>query len=326
MKKKITVLTLCALLCALCFAASAQQPKKVPRIGFLSMSSPSSETPPLAAFRQGLRDLGYVEGENILVEYRYAEGKSDRLRDLAAELVRLKVDVIVVGSILSASTAKDATKTIPIVMSGSDPVASGLINSLARPGGNITGVTNLSPEVGGKQLELLKDSIPKLSRIAVLVNPDSAASSLQLKETQAAGRSVGVHLRTLTARGLNDFDKAFADAKKDGAQALSVLASPVFSVHKMRLIELSSKARLPAIYPNDDFVEAGGLMSYGADRSEMWRRAAVYVDKILKGTKPGDLPVEQPMKFEFVINLKTAKQIGLTIPQSVLYKADRVIK
>jgi putative ABC transport system substrate-binding protein len=323
---RLLISGLCVLLFALCFPAEAQQQGKAPKIGFLLASSPSTQSSSLEFFRQGLRELGYTEGKNILFEYRYAEGKSDRFPDLAAELIRLKVDVIVVASAISASAARNATKTIPIVMSGSDAVGSGLIASLAQPGGNITGLTNPSPELGGKQLGLLKETIPKASRVAVLRNPVSPASTHQLREIEVAGRSLGVQLHIVEAQGRNDFDKAFGAMKRDGAQALNVLASAIFTVHRTHLVELASKARLPAIYPHTEFANAGGLMSYGADRSEMWRRAAVLVDKILKGAKPADLPVEQPMKFEFVINLKTAKQIGLTIPQSVLFRADKVIK
>jgi putative ABC transport system substrate-binding protein len=317
---------LCATLFALCIPAEAQQSGKISRIGFLGAGSRSTPSPSREAFRHGLRDLGYVEGKNILIEERYAEGKSDRFPDLAAELVRLKVDVIVVASALSASGASKATKTIPIVMAGSDPVGGGLVESLAQPGGNITGIANPSPELGGKQLELLKETVPKASRLAVLRNPASPVTNAQLKEIEAAGRSMRVELRILEARGLNDFEKVFATIKKEAAQGLNVLSSAIFTVHRNQLVDLVSKARLPTIYPNTDFVAAGGLMSYGMVRSELWRRAAVLVDKILKGAKPADLPVEQPTKFEFIINLKTAKQIGLIIPPNVLARADRVIR
>jgi putative ABC transport system substrate-binding protein len=326
MRKSVFWFALYTLLFALSVSSQAQQPERIPRLGFLLLGSPSGQSSALEAFRQGLRELRYVEGKNIHLEKRYAEGKSDRLPALAAELARLKVDVIIVASALSASAARKATKTIPIVMAGSDPVGGGLVDSLAQPGGNITGIANPSPELGGKQLELLKEVVPKASRLAVLRNPASPVTVAQLKEIEAAGRSMGVELRILEAQGVHDFDKVFATVKKEGAQALAVLSSAIFTVHRTQLIDLAAKARLPAIYNNTDFVTAGGLMSYGALRSEMWRRAAVLVDKILKGAKPADLPVEQPTKFEFTINLKTAKQIGLTIPPNVLARADRVIK
>ena len=326
MRKSVFWFALYTLLFALSVSSQAQQPERIPRLGFLLLGSPSGQSSALEAFRQGLRELGYVEGKNIHLEKRYAEGKSDRLPALAAELARLKVDVIIVASALSASAARKATKTIPIVMAGSDPVGGGLVDSLAQPGGNITGIANPSPELGGKQLELLKEVVPKASRLAVLRNPASPVTVAQLKEIEAAGRSMGVELRILEAQGVHDFDKVFATVKREGAQALAVLSSAIFTVHRTQLVDLAAKARLPAIYNNTDFVTAGGLMSYGALRSEMWRRAAVLVDKILKGAKPADLPVEQPTKFEFTINLKTAKQIGLTIPPNVLARADRVIK
>jgi len=321
---------LCAALCAVLFSATdcviAQQPGKFPRIAFLGAGSSSGPSSAREYFLQGLRELGYTEGENIQIVYRYAEGDSGRLPDLAAELVRLKVDVIVVASALSASAAKNATKTIPIVMAGSDPVGGGLVDTLAQPGGNLTGLTVPSPELAGKQLELLKETFPKSSRIAVLRNPASPVAKPQLKEIERAGRSLGLQLSILDAQGLKDFDKVFAIMKQDSVQAVSVLSSAIFVVHSNQLVDFSSKARLPTIYPQSDFVSAGGLMSYGSVRLELWRRTAVIVDKILKGVKPADLPVEQPTKFELVINLRTAKQIGLTIPPNVLAKADRVIK
>jgi putative tryptophan/tyrosine transport system substrate-binding protein len=326
MNQNILTFALCAMLFSFCAQVTAQQSGRIPRIGFLGAGSSSTSSPSRDGFRQGLRELGYVEGKNILIEERYAEGKSDRFPDLAAEFVRLKVDVIVVASALSASGASKATKTIPIVMAGSDPVAGGLVDSLAQPGGNITGIANPSPELGGKQLELLKETVPKASRLAVLRNPASPVTNAQLKEIEAAGRSMRVELRILEARDLNDFEKVFATIKKEAAQGLNVLSSAIFMVNRNQLVDLVSKARLPTIYPNTDFVAAGGLMSYGTVRSELWRRTAVLVDKILKGAKPADLPVEQPTKFELVINLKTAKQIGLTIPPNVLARADKVIK
>jgi putative tryptophan/tyrosine transport system substrate-binding protein len=330
-KSKIVNLSIALFATILLWAgvAEAQPTKKVHRIGYLTALDSARESARSEAIRLALRDRGYIEGQNVNIEYRYAAGKLDRLPELAAELVRLKVDIIMVtGGITGIRPAKNATKTIPIVMVGlsADPVHAGLVESLARPGGNVTGLTNPSPELGGKQLELLKETIPRASRVAVLRNPASPASTPQLREIEVAGRSLGVQLHIVEAQGRNDFDKAFGAMKKDGAQVLNVLASAIFTVHRTHLVELASKARLPAIYPHTEFVNAGGLMSYGADRSEMWRRAAVLVDKILKGAKPADLPVEQPMKFEFIINLKTAKQIGLTIPQSVLFRADKVIR
>ena len=327
MMKRLFRVALSAMLLWVAGNAGAQQPGKVPTIGFLlTGSSKAVLSTAQQMFVKNLHDLGYVEGKNIQIEYRYAEGKSDRFPELAADLIRLKVDVIVAASVLSAAAAKKLTSTIPIVMVGSDAVGSGLIESLASPGGNVTGLTNPSPELGGKQLELLKESFPKASRIAVLRNPTSPASGPQMKEIESASRSLGLRLHIVEAGSAKEFDNAFAAIEKIGAQALNVLSSAVFTVERLRLVELAGKSRLPAIYPNADFTTAGGLMSYGNVRSELWRRAAVLVDKILKGAKPADLPVEQPMKFEFVINLKTAKQIGVTIPPTVLARADRVIR
>ena len=325
MKRTFRV-ALIAMLLWLAGNAQAQQQGKVPTIGFLLTGSPTVPSTVQEAFLKNLRALGYVEGKNIYIEYRHAEGKSDRFPELAADLIRLKVDVIVVASVLSATAAKQLTSTIPIVMAGSDMVGSGLADSLAQPGGNVTGISNPSPELGGKQLELLKESFPKSSRVAVLRNPTSPASTLQLKEMEGAGRALGIKLSIVEAKSAKEFDNAFAAVAKTGAQGLNVLSSAVFTVERLRLVELAGKSRLPAIYPNSDFTNSGGLMSYGTERSEVWRRTAVLVDKILKGAKPADLPVEQPMKFEFVINLKTAKQIGLTIPPNVLVRADRVIR
>jgi putative ABC transport system substrate-binding protein len=306
--------------------AQAQQAKKVPRIGYLSPASVSPSSAWIEAFRQGLRELGYVEGQNIAIEYRWAEGKADRLPDLAAELVRLKVDVIVVVG-PAAAAAKKATKTIPIVTaSAADPVASGLVDSLARPGGNITGLSIMAPELSGKRLELLKEAVPGITRIAVLRDPTNPGSALTWKETQVAARALGVQLQLLEWRSAKDIEASFAAMKSERAGALIPLRGPLIVDQRTWFVNLVAKSRLPAMYDDGDFVDAGGLMFYGPNRVDLHRRAATYVDKILKGTKPADLPVEQPTKFEFVINLKTAKQIGLTIPPNVLARADKVIK
>jgi putative ABC transport system substrate-binding protein len=303
----------------------AQQAGKVPRIGFLLQASPTDTQ--VEAFRQGLHGLGYVEGKNILIEYRHTEGKPDRLPGLAAELVRLKIDVIVVSGALATSAAKNATREIPIVMAvAGDPVGSGHVASLGRPGGNITGLTNLAPELGGKRLELLKEVIPGLSRVAIVSDPTNPVFTLQVREVESAAQALKLQLQILEVREPNDFDSAFGAAKKGHAGAVGTLASAFLGAHRQKLVNLAEKSRLPTMYHSSGFVEVGGLMSYGVNNADLYRRAAVYVDKILKGTKPADLPVEQPTKFELVINLKTAKQIGLTIPPNVLARADKVIK
>jgi putative ABC transport system substrate-binding protein len=324
MKNKITILTLCAMLFALCFPAAAQQPAKVFRIGYLSFRN--AIEPHEEAFLKGLRDLGYIDGQNILIEWRFAQGKTERMGEFAAELVRLKVDVIVAaGGTPTIQAAKNATSTIPIIFpAAGDPVASGLVANLARPGGNITGLTILSPELSGKRLELLKEAFPRLSRAAVLHDPRQP--SLSFKETQTAGKSLGVKLQFLEVRDAADVETAFSAMSKERADALIMLPHPVLQVHQKRIVELAAKSRVPAMYQAADWVERGGLMSYGPDHLDNYRRAAVFVDKILKGTKPADLPVEQPTKFEFIINLKTGKQIGVTIPPNVLARADRVIR
>jgi putative ABC transport system substrate-binding protein len=327
MKKTITVLTLCAMLFALCYSASAQQPKKAPRIGFLTGDSLSAISDRREAFRQGLRELGYVEGKNIVIEWRSAEGKLDRVPALAAELVRLKVDVIVTGGATDTRAAKEATNTIPIVMAqDSDPVGSGFVASLARPGGNITGLSTLAPEVSGKRLELLKEIIPKLSRVAVLGISTRPGNAQSLKEVELAAGALKVKLQFLDVLDPKDIEAAFRAASKGRAEAVLVLQSPFFNSQRKQLVDLAIKSRLPATYPQTEYTEAGGLMYYGANTPDLFRRAATYVDKILKGTKPADIPVEQPRKFELIINLKAAKQIGLTIPPNVLVRADRVIK
>jgi putative ABC transport system substrate-binding protein len=279
------------------------------------------------AFRLGLRDLGWVEGKNISIEYRYAEGRSVRLPDLAADLVRLKVDIIVASATTAALAAQKATRAIPIVVAaGGDPVASGLGESLARPGGNVTGLSTMAQELGGKRLELLKEIVPKLSRVAVLWNPQSTASQLGWKEIQLPARQLGIQLHSLEVRSPNDFDKAFEDATRARAGALFLTGEPVINTNLKRIADVAAKSRLPSISHRSEFADAGGLVTYGPDRADMHRRAATYVDKILKGAKPADLPVEQPTRFELVVNLKTAKALGITIPQFVLFRADRVIE
>jgi putative tryptophan/tyrosine transport system substrate-binding protein len=306
--------------------AEAQQPTKVPRIGMLLALSPEESTD-INGLRQGLTALGYVEGKNLAIEYRYAEGKLDRLPALAAELVDLKVDVIVALNPPSAHAAKNATKTIPIVMrSTDDPVTTGLVASLARPGGNITGLTSISTELIGKRLEILKETVPHGRLVAVLRNPTAPDAALKLKETEVVGRALGLQFQSVEVRALDEFESAFKTATRTHPQALIVLRNPLIVNNRMRIADLASKSKLPAMYDDREFVDAGGLMSYGADLTDLHRRAAVYVDKILKGAKPADLPVEQPMKFEFIINLKAARQIGLTIPPDVLARADKVIR
>jgi putative ABC transport system substrate-binding protein len=307
--------------------AEAQQPGKIPRIGLLSPFSPSDTVHWHEAFRQGLRDHGWIEGKNIRIEYRYAEGKNDRLPDLVADLIHLNVDLIVASVATDALVAKKATRTIPIVMaSAGDPVASGLVDSLARPGGNITGLSQIAPELAGKRLELLKEVVPKLSRVAVLWRPEGASSPLAWEESQTPARVLGLQLHSMEVRSANDFDKAFEEATRARVGALAVMPDPLFAGNLKRIADFAAKGRLPSIFHLREFVDSGGLMTYGPDRSDMFRRTATFVDKILKGTKPADLPVEQPTKFEFIINLKAAKQIGLTVPPNVLARADKVIR
>lgn len=310
------------------FAADAQQPARVPRIGFLHPDPiMSARLHRLDAFRQGLRELGYVEGQTIALEVRSAEGKRERLPALAAELVRLSVDVIVTATVPGIQAAQQATKTIPIVMAVvADPVATGFVASLARPGGNISGLSMMAPEVVGKRLELLKEAIPRVSRVGVLWNPANPAAALSLSETEAAARALGVRLQLLEVRSPEELDGAFGAAARDRAGALIVLPDPMFLTHRTRIADLAAKSRLPAIYYARDYVEAGGLMAYGANLADLYRRAAYFVDRILKGAKPAELPVEQPTKFELVINLKTARALGLAIPQSVLMRTDQVIQ
>jgi len=308
-------------------AAEAQQPKKVPRIGFLIAPAPSISTARLEAFRQGLRELGYVEGKNLIIEYRSAEGKTDRVPGLAAELVRLKVDVIVTGGPADTRAAKEATNTIPIVMAfDTDPVGNGFVASLAQLDGNITGLSNLATEIGGKRLELLKEIVPRFSRLAVFGTSTNPGNAQSLKETEIAAGALKVQLQFLDVLGPKDIETAFREAGKTRADAVLLLTSPVFISQRRQIAELAVKSRLPVIYYAAEFVEDGGLMTYSVNLNDLARRAATYVDKILKGRKPADLPMEQPTKFEFLINLKAAKQIGLTIPPNVLARADRVIR
>ena len=307
--------------------AEAQQAKKVQRIGYLTANTSSAELPRLDAFRQALRDLGHVEGQNITIEYRHAEGKFDRLPGFAAELIGLKVDVLVGVTTNAVQAAKYATRTIPIVFVGvSDPIAAELVDSLARPGGNLTGCTNIAPVLSGKRLELLKETVPKLARVAVLWDPQSPGSVPQWKETELAATELGLRLFSMEASSVDEYEGAFKEAVKARSGALAVTLNPVSNSNQKPIAELATKNRLPTMCARGDYVDNGCMMSYGPSYVAEGRDAARYVDKILKGTKPSDLPVEQPMKFELVINLMTANQIGLTIPPEVLYRADRVIK
>ena len=329
MKPGIMLLALTLLVFSPYHVAKAQQPAKIPRIGFLAVSGdPNTPGPWVEAFRYGLHDLGYTEGKNVLVEYRYIEGKLDRIPSLVAELVQLKVDVLVDVALSAIRAAKQATKTIPIVMVATvDPVATGLVDSLAHPGGNITGLTRLQRELSGKRLELLKEVVPGASRVGVLWEAEDPAAAIAFKEYDVAARALKIQLQSLEVRGPNpDFEEAFQTATKARANALITVTSVLLSQYPKQIAELAIKNRLLSMCEVSRYVEAGGLMSYSANDADQYRRAAVYVDKILKGAKPADLPVEQPTKFEFVINLKTAKALNLTIPQSVLYRADKVIK
>jgi putative ABC transport system substrate-binding protein len=324
-RPKVFIFALGITLFSFCALTEAQQPTKRTLIGYLSGTSSSATLARVEAFRQGLRELGYVEGKNIVIEYRYAEGKNDRLPALAADLVRLKVDVIVSNGPAPTRSAKQATVTIPIVMAfEDDPVGSGFVASLARPGGNITGLSTLFPEMSGKQLELLKEIVPQLSRVTVLGNVTSPGRPQALREINVAADGFGVQIQYLEVRGPKDIETAFREASKEHADAVLVLATTI--LYRRHVLDLAVRSRLPTIYGRPEYVDDGGLVYYGPSYTALYRRAAVYVDKILKGAKPADLPVEQPTKFELVINLKTAKQIGLTIPPNVLARADRVIK
>jgi len=326
---KIFCFVLCTLLFALCFPVQAQQPKKVYRIGYLSAYDVASESRRAEGIRLALLKLGYIEGQNVSIEYRYAEGKRERYPELAAELVRLKVDIIVLaGGLIPIQAAKEATKTIPIVMTGggADPVKTGLVESLARPGGNVTGITNLQTYLNGKRLELLKESVPKLARVAVFYDPAVPAGRQLIHDLPVAARVLGLSIQFLQIRAAEELESVFAAAKNERAEGLYASGSLVISANGKRIADFALKSRLPSIYSDREAVDAGGLMYYGADLADSYRRVASYVDKILKGAKPADLPVEQPTKFEMAINLKAAKQIGLTIPPNVLARADKVIK
>jgi ABC-type uncharacterized transport system substrate-binding protein len=329
-KAAVPSILIAVVLIAVAVIAEAQQAKKVPRIGYLSALDPASESFRSEPIRQALRELGYTERQNIATEYRYAEGKVDRYPELAAELVRLKVDLIVVaGGEDLIGAAKNATKTIPIVMAGAgrDPVRAGLVESLARPGGNVTGFTNFSRELGGKRLELLKEAIPKLVRVAVLYDPAIPGTSREVKEDlPVAARALGLTIQPWEVKGADGFEKVFAALSKQRPDGLYVPSSNLMYVNEKRIVGFALKSRLPSVYTRREAVDTGGLMSYAADLADSYRRVAYYVDKILKGAKSADLPVEQPTKFELVFNLKTAKQIGLTIPPNVLARADKVIK
>jgi putative ABC transport system substrate-binding protein len=327
MRKIVFHLTLCATLFALSLPAQAQQAKKVHRLGYLSSIDAATHSTRSEPFRQALRQLGYIAGQNIAIEYRYAEGKLDRLPELAAELVRLKVDIIVSSAPPTTRAAKGATTTVPIVMAfDDDPVGSGFVASLARPGGNITGLSSLAPEIGGKQLELLREVVPMLSRVAVFGTSASPSYPLMVKELELAAKAYGVKLQHVDILSAKEIETAFRAASKGRADAVVVLGSPILFTHRTQVVELAVKSRLPATYIRPEYVEDGGLITYGVNLTDLFRRAAIYVDKILKGAKPAELPVEQPTKFELVINLKAARQIGLTIPPNVLVRADKVIK
>jgi len=322
MKKNILCSALIAVLLALCSSAEAQQPTKLPRIGYLFVG-----LQPPKEFIQAMGKLGYVEGKNIAFELRTAEGKEERLPALAAELVKLNADVIVAPGVLPAMAAKNATKSIPVIYTGgADPVAVGLVASIARPGGNVTGIVELSSELTGKRLELIKETLPKISTVTVLVRQDGPSSADRIAEIEKAAKALGLELQILAVREANDFDKAFSSVTKERNGALIEVPNALFHANSERIVKFATQKRLPTNFHSSDFVEAGGLMCYGESDAETLRRLAVYVDKILKGRKPADLPIEQPMKFEFIINLKTAKQIGLTIPPNVLVRADRVIR
>jgi putative ABC transport system substrate-binding protein len=328
MKRKITVFALCAMLLALCLSAQAQRPKKIAKIGFFHGSTPAAAAHNVEAFRQGMRELGYLEGKTFVLELRYGEARAERIAEFARELVGLKVDVIVASTDVVIAAVKRETQTIPIVMAiSSDPVGTGFVASLARPGGNVTGNSTISPELSGKRLELLMEVVPGLSRLAFLWNPDLRGALLDYNQTEAAARSLGLQLQSAEVVRAEDFDRAFTLVTKERAQALIVPPlNPVAFANRSQITSFAQKNRLPSMYAQKEYVDAGGLMSYGPSTPDMFRRAATYVDKVLKGRKPADLPVEQPKKFEFIINLKTAKQIGLTIPPNVLVRADKVIK
>jgi putative ABC transport system substrate-binding protein len=327
MRARILIYALPAIIVVISHIAEAQQPKKIQRIGYLAATAAESDLPRFEAFRQGLRALGYVEGQNIAIESRYTEGKFDQLAALAAELVHLKVDILVAVTTNAALAARNATRTIPIFFFGvTDPVAAGLVDSLARPGGNITGLTNVASVLSGKRLELLKETMPKLSRVAVLWDPQSPGSTPQWNESQLAARELGLQVHSMAVSSADKYEGAFKEAIQARSTALAVTANPLVNSNQKQVVDLASTNRLPAIYGRADFVDIGGLMSYSPLFAAQGQVAARFVDKILKGTKPADLPVEQPTKFELVINLKTAKALGLTIPPVVMMRAERVVK
>jgi putative tryptophan/tyrosine transport system substrate-binding protein len=325
MGRKIIILLLVTMALAPVHLVEAQQAKKVPLVGILTPDPVSARINLFEAFKKGLREVGYVEGQNIGIEVRSAEGKRDRLPTVASELVRLKVDVILTSTTPAIQAAKQATTTIPIVAISTDPVGSGLVASLARPGGNITGLSLLGPEINGKQLELLKETLPKVKRVAFVGNPASVAFALRFKEVEIAGQELGLQTQSVEVRSPNELERALESATREQAGAL-IVPSSISNAYRRQIVDFAAKNQLPAIYDESESVEAGGLMSYGANLPDLFRRAATYVDKILKGRKPSDLPVEQPTKFELIINLKAAKQIGLTIPPNVLARADKVIR
>jgi putative ABC transport system substrate-binding protein len=325
--RRVTILACSAMLFAFSFSAAAQEPPKIHRIGLQVVSPRELNETRIETFRQGLRELGYLEGKNVMIEYRYAEGKLDRLPSLASELVQQQVDVIVTIGTPGVLAAKNATATNPIVfVSVSDPVANGVVASLARPGGNVTGFSILAPELSRKRLELLKEAFPKVTRVLVLWNPTSSGESLSFTETLGVAKGLGVQLHSMKVRRASDFESEFQRARNASVQALVTLPSPIVNSNLNQVLEFAAKNRLPAMYFTSEFVEAGGLMSYVPNFAEQFRRAAIYVDKILRGVKPGDLPIEQPTKFELIINLKTAKQMGMTVPANILARADRVIR
>lgn len=326
--KSVFCFALCALLHALCFPVQAQQPKKLAKIGVLFPSNPAAAAHLFEAFSQGLREQGYVDRKNLVLELRYGESKAERISEVARDLVSLKVDAIVTATDVAIAGVKRETQTIPIVMANStDPVGTGFVASLAHPGGNITGRSTISPELSGKRLELLREVVPKLSRVAFLWNPDVRGAVLDYNQTEAAARSLSLQLQSVEVPRAEDFDRAFSAITKGSAQALIVPGqNPVGFAKRGQIASFTHKNRLPSMFGQSEYVDAGGLMSYGPSNTGLWRHAATYVDKILKGAKPADLPVERPTKFELMINLRTAKQIGLTIPQSMLYRADKVIK
>jgi putative ABC transport system substrate-binding protein len=325
--EKTFVALMIGLACVSARYAEAQEPAKILRIGYLTANSSSVELPRVDAFREGLRTLGHIEGQNLAIEYRYTNGKFERLSDIATELVQLNVDVLVAVTTNAALAAKNATRTIPIFFIGvSDPIESGLVDSLARPGGQITGLTNIAPVLSGKRLELLKETVPKLSRVAVLWDPKNPGSTPQWKESQLAGKQLGLRLHSMRVSSADKYESVFKEASKARSGALAVTLNPLANAHQKQIVDLAAKNRLPAIYARREFVDVGGLMSYGPSFVSEGRDAARLVNKILKGAKPADLPVEQPTKFELMLNLKTAKTLGLTIPPVVLMRAEKVIK